>query len=162
MQVVGDLLLKTLLRIRSRPPASHLALFCRLFPHNVARDVRLYQVGRSHVPNPTEEVETTVSHRYQGVLAEENGLGPMGGLGELGKDDAGHAGVDEDTNDALEAHHHDGYRALGGGGSTTVPGSSLDGNNIIKRRKIIIALQVAILLGILTSMMMTIMMMLMI
>ena len=48
----------------------------------------------------------------------------MGGFSELGEDDAGHAGVYEDTDDALEAHHHDGYGALGGGGSTTVPGSS--------------------------------------
>ena len=86
--------------------------------------MRLYQVGRSQVPDTTQEVETTVSHRHQGVLAEENSLGPMGRFSELGEDDSGHAGVDEDTNYALKAHDHDSHRALGGGGSTAVPGSS--------------------------------------
>lgn len=45
----------------------------------------------------------------------------MGWFGELCKDNAGHAGVDEDPNDALDAHDHDGNWALGRRRSAAVP-----------------------------------------
>ena len=69
---------------------------------------------------PAKQVEGPVPHSDQGILAEEDRLGSVGGLRELGKDNAGHAGVDEHPDDALHAHHHDGDRALRSSGSAAV------------------------------------------
>ena len=78
-------------------------------------------MGGPEVGHPAQQVERPVPHRHQRVLAEQHRLGPMGRFRELCKDNASHAGVDENTNDALDAHDHDGNRALGGRLSATIP-----------------------------------------
>ncbi len=50
---------------------------------------------------PTYEVEGAVSHCDDGVLAEHDGLASLFGHGELGEDDACHAGLNDHTQDAL-------------------------------------------------------------
>ena len=80
----------------------------------------LYEVGGPEVAHPAQQVEGPVPHSDQGILAEEDRLGSVSGLRELGEDNAGHAGVDEHSDDALHAHHHDGDRALGSSGSAAV------------------------------------------
>ena len=45
------------------------------------------------VSDPAHEVHGAVPDGDQGVLAEEDGLGPHGRLGELGKHDSRHAGL---------------------------------------------------------------------
>ena len=72
------------------------------------------------VPHPAQQVEGAVPHGDEGLVAEEDGLAAVRGLGELGEHDARHAGLDEDAEHALDAHHHDGGGALGGGGAAPV------------------------------------------
>ena len=72
------------------------------------------------VRHPTQEVEDAVPHGDQGGPAEHDGLPSVGWLGELGEDNACHAGLDEDPGDALDAHQQDGGAALRGGGPTSV------------------------------------------
>jgi hypothetical protein len=52
----------------------------------------------------------------------------VGRLGELCEHNPGHAGVDENAYDALNAHNHDSHRALGRCGSAAV---SVNGNSSI-------------------------------
>ena len=47
------------------------------------------------VRHPTEEVEDAIPHGDQGCPAEQDGLPPVGRLGELGEDNASHAGFYE-------------------------------------------------------------------
>ena len=59
------------------------------------------------VRHPTEEVEDAVPHGDQGRLAEQDGLTPVGWLGELGEDNACHAGLYEDP-----WQHRAGYSSI--------------------------------------------------
>ena len=79
-----------------------------------------YEMCWPQVPHPAQQVEGAVPHGDEGLVAEEDGLAAVRGLGELGEHDAGHAGLDEDAEHALHAHHHDGGGALGGGGAAPV------------------------------------------
>ena len=63
------------------------------------------------VRHPTEEVEDAVPHGDQGRPAEQDGLPPVGWLGELGEDNACHAGLYEDP-----CQHRAGYSSLFQGG----------------------------------------------
>ena len=83
--------------------------------------MRLNQMSGSEVCHPAQQVESTVPHRHQRVLAEQDRLGAMGRFGELGKDNACHASVDENPNNALDAHHHDGNGTLRGGLPAAIP-----------------------------------------
>ena len=84
--------------------------------------MRLYEVGGSEVRHPTQQVELAIPQGDQGVPAEDDGLAPVSGLGELGEHDPGDAGLDNVTdvddeddkyvtysykhaNDALNTHH---------------------------------------------------------
>ncbi len=80
-------------------------------------------------------MERPVPKAYEGVLAEDDRLAPGYGRREsnsnryftncfceklcllLGKDDSSHARLDDNTEDALDAHGDHGGRALLGGGS---------------------------------------------
>ena len=83
-----------------------------------------YEMCWPQVPHPAQQVEGAVPHGDEGLVAEEDGLAAVRGLGELGEHDAGHAGLDEDAEHALHAHHHDGGGALGGGGAAPVAAQS--------------------------------------
>ena len=83
--------------------------------------MRLNQMSGSEVCHPAQQVERTVPHRHQRVLAEQDRLGAMGRFGELGEDNACHASVDENPNNALDAHHHDGNGTLRGGLPAAIP-----------------------------------------
>ena len=100
----------------------HLSLLGDLPPDDIARDVRLYQVGWSQVGHPAQQVERPVPHRHQRVLAEQDRLGAMRGFCELCKNNSGHASVYENPNDALDTHHHDGNWALRSRLSAPIPG----------------------------------------
>ena len=86
-----------------------------LTPGTIVRTICFYDFLE-----PAKQVEGPVPHSDQGILAEEDRLGSVSGFRELGKDNAGHARVDEHPDDALHAHHHDGDRALGSSGSAAV------------------------------------------
>ena len=58
--------------------------------------MRLYQVCWLQVCHPAEQVECPVPHGDQGVLAEQDGLGPVGRLGELGKYYPSYTGLSKD------------------------------------------------------------------
>ena len=90
-------------------------------PHHVGGDMALYQMCGPEVRHPTEEVEHAVPHGDQGGPAEHDGLPAVGWLGELGEDDACHAGLYEDPGDTLDTHQQDGRSALGSGGPSSVP-----------------------------------------
>ena len=90
----------------------HLALLSGVLGKEVAGDVALNQVAWSQVCQPHQQVEATVPQGDEGVLAEHDGLPPVAGLRELGKDDACHASLDDDSKDALEAHHDDRHGTL--------------------------------------------------
>ena len=62
----------------------------------------------------------------QSVLTEQNGLRPHSWLRELGEDNACHASVDENPNNALDAHHHDGNGTLRGGLPAAIPEKKKD------------------------------------
>ena len=49
---------------------------------------------RSEVRHPTEEVEVTIPESDEGVPAEDDGLAPVGGFGELGEHDPSDTGLD--------------------------------------------------------------------
>ena len=49
---------------------------------------------RSEVCHPTEEVEVTIPECDEGVPAEDDGLAPVGGFGELGEHDSSDTGLD--------------------------------------------------------------------
>ena len=97
-----------------------LPLLCPGVPHHVGGDMALYQMGWPQVCHPTEKVEDAVPHGDQGGPAEDDGLPSVSWLGELGEDDASHAGLYEDPGDALDTHQQDGSAALSGGGSASV------------------------------------------
>ena len=67
------------------------------------------------------EVEHAVSDGDQSVPAEHNRGCPAGGLRELGEEDAGHHGRDDDPGDALDAHRDDGEGTPACGGSPSIP-----------------------------------------
>ena len=90
----------------------HLAFLSGVLGKEVARDVALNQVARSQVRQPHQQVEASVPQGDEGVLAEHDRLPPVAGLRELGKDDPGHASLDDDPKDALEAHHDDRHGTL--------------------------------------------------
>ena len=111
-------------------------------PHHVGGDVGLYQVGRSEVAHPTEEVEGAVPHGDESLAAEHNCLAPVCRLGELGEHNAsharlqgnkeniymflgklknlGHSDLYEDAEDTLDTHNEDGTDTLRGGGPPPV------------------------------------------
>ena len=55
------------------------------------------------------------------VLGEHDRVRPVLGPGQLGKDDAGHAGGDDDADDTLDAHHQNGFRTSLSCLSSTIP-----------------------------------------
>ena len=48
---------------------------------------------RSKVRHPAEEVEVTIPESDEGVPAEDDGLAPVGGFGELGEHDPSDTGL---------------------------------------------------------------------
>ena len=97
-----------------------LALLRPGVPHHVGRHVGLDEVCWPEVAHPTEEVEGPVPHGDQGLGAEHDRLPAVGGLGELGEDNPGHAGLYGHAEDALYAHDEDGRGTLSSGGSPTI------------------------------------------
>ena len=75
----------------------------------------------SEVANSDLEVEHAVSDGDQSVPAEHNRGCPAGGLRELGEEDAGHHGRDDDPGDALDAHRDDGEGTPACGSSPSIP-----------------------------------------
>ena len=67
------------------------------------------------VSDPAEKVEGAVPHGDEGVLAEEDGLRPVGRLGELGKYDARHAGLYDHPHNALHRDDDQRHAAVLGG-----------------------------------------------
>ena len=60
-------------------------------------------MGRSEVCHPTEEVEVTIPECDEGVPAEDDGLAPVGGFGELGEHDPSDTGLKTmDDTDEIE------------------------------------------------------------
>ena len=102
-----------------------LSLHCLLPPDHIGGDVRLYEVGGPEVAHPAQQVEGPVPHGDQRVPAEQDGLAPVGRLGELGEHDPGDAGRDEHPDDALDAHDQDGPGTPGAGHPPSVPGVTL-------------------------------------
>ena len=47
-------------------------------------------VSLPQVSYPTHQVEGAISHRDQGIFAEQQGFRPVGWLGEFGKNNSGH------------------------------------------------------------------------
>ena len=110
--------------VQSPPP--HLSLLSNLGPDDIAGDVGLYQVSWSKVTHSTQQIKRSVPHGDEGVLAEHDGLGAVGRLGELGEHDAGHAGVNEDTDNTLDTHHDDRHWTLRCGGASAVSGEVVE------------------------------------
>ena len=77
----------------------------------------------SEISNPDLEVEDAVSDGDQSVPAEHNRGRSAGGLGELGKEDAGHHGGDDAPGDALDAHRDDGKGTSTRSGASSIPAS---------------------------------------
>lgn len=75
----------------------------------------------SQVSHSDLEVKHAVPYGDESLPAEHNRGPPAGGLGELGKEDAGHHGWDDDPGDALDAHRDDGEGTAACGGSATIP-----------------------------------------
>ena len=98
----------------------HLALLSGVLGKEVARDMALNQVTWSQVCQPHQQVEASVPQGDEGVLAEHDRLPPVAWLCELGKDDPCHASLDDDSKDALKAHHNDRHGALLCSGSPPV------------------------------------------
>ena len=78
----------------------------------------LSEVGHSDL-----EVEDAVSDGDESVPAEHNRGCPAGGLRELGEEDAGHHGRDDDPGDALDAHRDDGKGTSTRSGASSIPAS---------------------------------------
>jgi len=57
-----------------------------------------------------EKVQEAVPLANQRVVAEDDGFGAFLGVGELGEDDAGEAGLHEDAVNALNHHQNNGWR----------------------------------------------------
>ena len=68
--------------------------------------------GGEDPPDPAEQVEGPVPHGDHSVFGEGDGLAASPRHRELGEDDAGHAGLDDDAQDALGRHHDHRERAL--------------------------------------------------
>lgn len=80
-------------------------------------NVSLQQGWLAQIAQSTNEVEATISHGDYGVFAEHNCLTPFARNSEFGENDAGHARLNDDSDDALRWHHNDGERTLFVGGS---------------------------------------------
>ena len=48
------------------------------------------------VSDSAEQIESPITHRYQRVFAEQNGLGSVGWLGKLGKHNSSHARLEHE------------------------------------------------------------------
>ena len=75
-------------------------------------DVGLEEGGLPEVGDPAQQVESPVPHGDHSVFGKGDRLAAGPGHGEFGEDDAGHAGLDDDAQDALGRHHDHRERAL--------------------------------------------------
>ena len=78
--------------ITSYPESRHTLLI--IYPLTKCNESIIgWTVSSPQISNPAEKVEGSIPHGYEGVLTEENGLCPVGWLGELGKHDPSHTGL---------------------------------------------------------------------
>lgn len=88
-------------------------------------DMSLQQTPLLQIGDVNHQPQSSIPHADQGVAAENNGLCPIGADSELGKEEAGHNSLDDDTQNALEAHDNDGKWTLLGCGTGSVADSVL-------------------------------------
>ena len=74
--------------------------------------VCLHQVALAEVAHPPHEAELAVPHGNHGVVAEDQRLVSLLGLGHLGHYRTDDEGVDDAAHDGLKDHHEDGHGAL--------------------------------------------------
>ena len=103
----------------------HLALAGLPLGQEVGVDGAADEVVLSEVPESDLEVEDSVSHGDQRVPAEHNRGPSAGRLSELGEEDAGHHGGDDDPGDALDTHRDDGEGAPTSCCSSSVPSEGI-------------------------------------
>ena len=89
-------------KVQAVEVVGHRLPLLRLDPgEQVAGDVAPDEVAGTEVPQSHEQVEVAVPSRYESILAEHDCLPSVGRLRELGKHDARHAGLDDDSHDTL-------------------------------------------------------------
>lgn len=72
----------------------------------------LQQTVSPEIGDSAHDVELSIAHCDHGVLAEDDGFSSGSGNREFGEDDACHACLDDDSDDALQTHDYDGKRTL--------------------------------------------------
>ena len=80
--------------------------------NHLGSDMRLNQVGLSHVANAEEKEELSVPQGDDCVLGEHDGVGAVFRPSQFGEDNARHAGGYHNAQHALDAHQDNGLGAF--------------------------------------------------
>lgn len=91
----------------------HLALLGALRPDQLSPHPGPDDVGLPHVTHPEHQGQASIPLANDCVLGEQQRLGPLLSPRHLGKHNSGHKGRRHYTVNGLEAHHENGFGALG-------------------------------------------------
>lgn len=91
---------------------NELSLLRGALSDDLGKDRSTNDKGLSHVSDAEHEAQTPISKADAHVAGEHQGIGSLFGSRELGEDHAHHGRLQDDSGDALDAHHENGFRTF--------------------------------------------------